>query len=72
MDSPLECSTPTPDHGRCDEETPLLKKHWKPEPTPLPMLQLGVALLMQMSEPICSAAIYPFINEVRNFFLQKF
>ncbi|KAF9532627.1 major facilitator superfamily transporter [Crepidotus variabilis] len=64
MDSPPQCSTPTHDHERCDEETPLLKKSWRRERTPLPKLQIGIVLFMQVCEPICSMSIYPYINEL--------
>lgn len=49
-----------------DEETPLLeqKRHQK-SPTPLPKLQIGIVLLLQLCEPLCSMSIYPYINEVR-------
>lgn len=57
-----------------DEETPLLPSTEGPavvtrkEPdefnTPLPRLQIGVLLLVMLSEPICSQCIYPFINQV--------
>lgn len=43
------------------EETPLLKQHKR---TPLPILQIGIGLLLQICEPICSQSIYPYINEL--------
>ena len=57
-----------------DEETPLLFAAEDPVviigdesdevATPLPKLQIGVLLLVMLSEPICSQCIYPFINQV--------
>ena len=53
-----------------DEETPLLSSaadtRKEPDETaaPLPKLQIGVLLLVLLSEPICSQCIYPFINQV--------
>ena len=49
-----------------DEETPLLlqKQKQKKAPTPLPYLQIGIVLLLQLCEPLCSMSIYPYINEV--------
>jgi hypothetical protein len=48
-----------------DEETPLLQqKQQKKAPTPLPYLQIGIVLLLQLCEPLCSMSIYPYINEV--------
>ena len=32
--------------------------------TPLPRLQIGILLLILLTEPICSQCIYPFINQV--------
>ena len=48
-----------------DEETPLLKKSDEVKKTPLPKLQIGIVLLLQVAEPVCSQSIYPYINEVR-------
>ncbi|KAF9048789.1 major facilitator superfamily domain-containing protein [Panaeolus papilionaceus] len=54
-----------------DEQTPLLKKKRTQSPsknrkerTPLPKLQIGIVLLLQVCEPICSQSIYPYINEL--------
>lgn len=47
-----------------DEETPLLEQQKPRKATPLPKLQIGVVLLLQMCEPICSQSIYPYINEL--------
>ncbi|TEB39446.1 MFS general substrate transporter [Coprinellus micaceus] len=48
-----------------DEETPLLQqKQQKKAPTPLPYLQIGIVLLLQLCEPLCSMSIYPYINEL--------
>lgn len=49
-----------------DEETPLLKQKQQKAPTPLPKLQIGIVLLLQLCEPLCSMSIYPYINEVRS------
>ena len=54
---------------RVDEETPLLfsaDDHEESDKviTPLPKLQIGILLLVQVAEPICSQCIYPFINQV--------
>ncbi|KAH0833279.1 MFS general substrate transporter [Lanmaoa asiatica] len=49
-------------HDRCsDEETPLL--HRKPK-TPLPWSQISIAFLALVAEPVSSAYIFPFINQV--------
>ncbi|TFK27818.1 MFS general substrate transporter [Coprinopsis marcescibilis] len=48
-----------------DEEMPLLvdaKKRTKR--TPLPKLQIGIVLLLQVCEPITSQSIYPYINQL--------
>jgi len=55
-----------------DERTPLLeaasddasKQLQLQKRTPLPKLQIGIVLLLQICEPICSQSIYPYINEV--------
>ena len=52
--------------GAADEETPLLHNEGTPrKPTPLPMTQLCVLLLLLLSEPITSLSINPYINQVR-------
>ena len=60
--------------SRIDEETPLLPPAEGPVAitpggsdevtTPLPRLQIGILLLILLTEPICSQCIYPFINQV--------
>lgn len=53
-----------------DEQTALLSggkrapKAAPPPITPLPRLQIGILLLLQLAEPITSQCIYPFINQV--------
>ncbi|PPQ76530.1 hypothetical protein CVT26_013365 [Gymnopilus dilepis] len=50
---------------RSDERTPLLEavpSTVKRTPTPLPKLQIAIALLLQVCEPITSQSIYPYIN----------
>lgn len=55
-----------------DEEAPLLPPAEDPAViareesavTPLPRLQIGILLLVLLSEPVCSQCIYPFINQV--------
>ncbi|KAF6743819.1 major facilitator superfamily transporter [Ephemerocybe angulata] len=47
-----------------DEETPLLKQQRPKGRTPLPKLQIGIVLLLQVCEPLCSQSIYPYINEL--------
>lgn len=34
------------------------------KPTPLPMVQLLITLLVQFSEPVTALVIYPFINQL--------
>jgi len=49
-----------------NEQTPLIHSHkGNVERTPLPKLQIGIILFLQISEPLCSMSIYPYINEVR-------
>ncbi|KAJ3568220.1 hypothetical protein NP233_g5851 [Leucocoprinus birnbaumii] len=60
---------PTTDTGRVDDEqTPLLAspstEAQEPQPTPLPKLQVGVVLFLQLCEPITGFSIYPYINEL--------
>ncbi|PFH48541.1 hypothetical protein AMATHDRAFT_49464 [Amanita thiersii Skay4041] len=51
--------------SRLDEETPLLPEvSNKKKPTPLPKLQIGILLLLQLCEPIASTSIYPYINKL--------
>ena len=39
--------------------------------TPLPLFQVSILLFLQLSEPVTSQSIYPFINEVCIFLLVK-
>lgn len=49
---------------RLDETTALLPAK-EPKPvTPLPRVQIGILLLLQLAEPITSQCIYPFVNQV--------
>ena len=49
-----------------DEETPLLHDGNTPrKDTPLPITQIAVLLLLQLTEPLTSLAIRPYINQVR-------
>ena len=61
-------------NGEPDEETALLSdagckrprdRPALPPVTPLPKLQIGILLVLQLAEPITSQCIYPFINQVR-------
>ncbi|KAH9917008.1 MFS general substrate transporter [Fomitopsis serialis] len=55
---------PRNDDERLDETTVLLPAK-EPKPmTPLPKLQIGILLLVQLAEPITSQCIYPFINQL--------
>jgi hypothetical protein len=51
-----------------EEETPLLRDETPPrkKETPLPITQILVLLLLQISEPLMSFSIRPYINEVRS------
>jgi hypothetical protein len=56
------------DADAVDEETPLISSPSKPSTprhTPLPKLQISIILFLQLSEPIMSQSIYPYINRVR-------
>lgn len=62
----------TKDQARAlDEESPLLQstagraRDEEQQITPLPKVQLGVLLLLQLVEPICAFCIIPFLNQVR-------
>ncbi|TFK27806.1 MFS general substrate transporter [Coprinopsis marcescibilis] len=48
-----------------DEQTPLLivSKPKKPR-TPLPKLQLAIAIFLQIGEPLTSQSIYPYVNQL--------
>ncbi|KAH9838448.1 MFS general substrate transporter [Rhodofomes roseus] len=55
---------PRNEDERLDETTALLPAK-EPKPvTPLPRLQIGILLLLQLAEPITSQCIYPFINQL--------
>jgi len=57
---PLQRSQTTP-----NEETPLLRDRNAPrKETPLPITQIVVLLLLQLSEPITSLSIGPYINQL--------
>lgn len=45
------------------EITPLQVPRKKPR-TPLPKLQIGILLILQLVEPIASLSIFPYINQV--------
>jgi len=51
-----------------DEETPLLSPtpvlSQKRQATPLPKLQISIALLLQLCEPIIGQSIFPYISQV--------
>lgn len=47
-----------------DEETPLLAKNTKKQPTPLPWFQFSILLVLQLAEPLTSNVIYPFTPQV--------
>ncbi|KAF8875928.1 major facilitator superfamily domain-containing protein [Infundibulicybe gibba] len=48
-----------------NEETALLAPAKKlQKPTPLPKVQIGIVLLLQLCEPITSQSIYPYINQL--------
>lgn len=50
-----------------DEQTPLLAENGAKaavKRTPLPKLQFAILLLVQLSEPIASASIFPYINQL--------
>ena len=50
-----------------EEATPLLRDGKPPrKETPLPITQIVVLLILQLSEPITSLSIRPYINEVRS------
>ena len=50
-----------------EEETPLLHdENLQRKETPLPITQILVLLLLQISEPLMSFSIRPYINEVRS------
>ena len=46
-------------------ETPLLSGQTTPKRrTPLPKVQLGILMFVQLAEPLTGIVIYPFINQV--------
>ncbi|KAJ4480152.1 member of major facilitator superfamily multidrug-resistance, DHA1 sub-family [Lentinula aciculospora] len=48
-----------------DEETPLLQaRQHKPQRTPLPWFQFSLVLFLQLSEPLTSQVIYPFLPQL--------
>ncbi|KAJ8072018.1 hypothetical protein PM082_015576 [Marasmius tenuissimus] len=47
-----------------NEETALLSQRKKQQRTPLPHGQISLVLLMQISEPLASQSIYPYINQL--------
>lgn len=47
-----------------DEETPLLPDQQKKKPTPLPLPQFAILLVLQLAEPLTSQVIYPFLPQV--------
>ncbi|KAF8813404.1 major facilitator superfamily transporter [Phlegmacium glaucopus] len=48
-----------------NEQTPLIHSHQgNVKRTPLPKLQIGILLFLQINEPLCSMSIYPYINEL--------
>ena len=49
-----------------DEETPLQNGITERKYTPLPITQIAVLLLLQLTEPLTSLAIRPYINQVRS------
>jgi hypothetical protein len=59
----LRMTASNPNH--VDEETPLISSpagsHHR---TPLPKLQISIVLFLQLSEPLMSQSIYPYINQV--------
>ncbi|KAG5726787.1 Protein ZINC INDUCED FACILITATOR-LIKE 1 [Termitomyces sp. T112] len=57
---------PTNDEERIiGEETALLaQSRERRNPTPLPWLQISIVLLLQVTEPITSLSIYPYINQL--------
>lgn len=47
-----------------DERAPLLDVEAAPKVTPLPRLQLFVAIFIQIAEPVTCSVIYPFVNDL--------
>lgn len=53
------------DSLRMGETTPLVPPDAsKKLKTPLPKLQIGIILTLQLAEPIASSSIFPYINQV--------
>ncbi|KAF8875931.1 major facilitator superfamily transporter [Infundibulicybe gibba] len=53
------------DNHTINEETALLAPAKKQQnPTPLPKVQIGIVLLLQLCEPITSLSVYPYINQL--------
>lgn len=48
-----------------NETTPLVPAKGSKKPkTPLPKLQIGILITLQLAEPIASTSIFPYINQV--------
>ncbi|KAF8490099.1 MFS general substrate transporter [Russula emetica] len=57
--------SPRTSQGTLDEETPLLQNANAPQkPTPLPITQISILLLLLLAEPITSLSINPYINQL--------
>ena len=41
------------------------------KPTPLPMGQIAILMVLQLAEPITSHCIYPFINQVSSMYARS-
>jgi hypothetical protein len=51
--------------GMASETTPLVPAATSKKPrTPLPKLQIGILMTLQLVEPIASMSIFPYINQV--------
>ena len=58
-------STRSQSAAELDEETPLLRDGTSSrKETPLPTTQIAVLLLLQITDPLTSLAIRPYINQV--------
>ena len=56
--------SPRRSQSTADEETPLLHGENSPrKPTPLPVTQISLLLLLLLSEPVTSLSINPYINQ---------
>lgn len=48
-----------------NEITPLVSAEVSKKPkTPLPQLQIGILMILQLVEPIASMSIFPYINQL--------